>query len=192
MSVWLNWMLVGHVRLFQQTEHFTGQACGVWDGSSCWNTPNLHRLVLCYWYCGLMLRTPLGLAEMEGVGCCLRLLFLSAAHMLQSSDCSAEITEVWPRVRIGRGHMTMVPLIGPPLFNRHSGKKWSAGSCVSFETAGLTSACGPWVISDSQHGYIDNHLAFVSWHSPTGCASRLWKMIDLIWVRLWDVSLANV
>lgn len=95
-------------------------------------------------------------------------------------------------IRIDGGHMTTVPLIVPPLFDRHLLGSSDPLGHVSFETAGLTSACGRWVISDSQQQYSRDDLPFEGWHSPTGCASRLWKKIELFLVRLRDVSVDNV
>lgn len=127
-------------------------------------------------------------------------LFLSAAHVVQRSDWWVEIADGWPRA----------PHPGLPDSHTHLDRqgahadgpthrptvicweKWSTGSCVALETRVLTCACGPWVISGSPHRYIHKDVAFVSWRSPPGCALRLWKRIELIWVRLWDVSLANV
>lgn len=110
-------------------------------------------LIWTVWSCvinvvGGLLCTLLVLAELGGVGCCLKLFFLSAAHMAQRSDCWAETTTVWPwvttyisslthtHIRIGRGYMMMVPLIVPPLFNRHLlARSEPLGHVLSFETS---------------------------------------------------------
>lgn len=68
---------------------------------------------------------------------------LTSGHEMKSSS-HTHLERQWAHDR-GLAHC-------PSIVQRaFAGKKWSVGSCVSFETASLTSMFGTWVMSDSQH-----------------------------------------